>query len=124
MPIRGPLALSDEQRIQFFRWIVGVPAIAGTSGLPDLVVQHLMERLDEVIASDTLRAGLLPRAPHVIPQLMKTLRDEGGRLAKELKRAYDEGYQELRAASGLTLADSPWRSASKADDSEAVEKAD
>ena len=71
------VALSDEQRIQFFRWIVGVPAIAGTSGLPDLVVQHLMERLDEVIASDSLRAGLLPRAPHVIPQLMKTLRDEG-----------------------------------------------
>ena len=30
-----------------------------------------------MIASDTLRAGLLPRAPHVIPQLMKTLRDEG-----------------------------------------------
>ena len=71
------VALSDPQRIEFFRWIVGVPPIAGTSGLPDLVVQHLMERLDEVIASDTLRAGLLPRAPHVIPQLMKTLRDEG-----------------------------------------------
>jgi len=74
----GPVdvPLSDAQRTEFFRWIVGVPAIAGTSGLPDLVVQHLMERLDEVIASDTLRAGLLPRAPHVIPQLMKTLRDE------------------------------------------------
>ncbi|MEO8312441.1 MAG: HDOD domain-containing protein [Caldimonas sp.] len=69
--------LTPEQRIRFFRWIVGVPDIAGTSGLPDLVVQHLMERLDEVIASDTLRAALLPRAPHVIPQLMKTLRDEG-----------------------------------------------
>ena len=74
-PIDVPL--SDPQRIEFFRWIVGVPTIAGTSGLPDLVVQHLMERLDEVIASDALRAGLLPRAPHVIPQLMKTLRDEG-----------------------------------------------
>jgi HD-like signal output (HDOD) protein len=74
-PIDVPV--SDPQRIEFFRWIIGVPAIAGTSGLPDLVVQHLMERLDEVIASDTLRAGLLPRAPHVIPQLMKTLRDEG-----------------------------------------------
>jgi len=74
-PIDAPL--SDPQRIEFFRWIVGVPTIAGTSGLPDLVVQHLMERLDEVIASDALRAGLLPRAPHVIPQLMKTLRDEG-----------------------------------------------
>ncbi|MEO5845213.1 MAG: HDOD domain-containing protein [Caldimonas sp.] len=69
--------LTTEQRIRFFRWIVGVPDRAGTSGLPDLVVQHLMERLDETIASDTLRAGLLPRAPHVIPQLMKTLRDEG-----------------------------------------------
>jgi len=68
--------LSEPERIRFFRWIVAVPDIAGTSGLPDLVVQHLMERLDEVIASDTLRASLLPRAPHVIPQLMKTLRDE------------------------------------------------
>jgi 1-acyl-sn-glycerol-3-phosphate acyltransferase len=43
--------------------------------------------------------------------------------ATQLKRAYDEGHEELRAASGLTLADSPWRSASKADDTEAVEKA-
>ena len=60
-PVDVPL--SDPQRIGFFRWIVGVPQVAGTSGLPDLVVQHLMERLDEVIASDTLRAGLLPRAP-------------------------------------------------------------
>ena len=74
VPVDVPL--SDPQRIEFFRWIVGVPPVAGTSGLPDLVVQHLMERLDEVIASDALRAGLLPRAPHVIPQLMKTLRDE------------------------------------------------
>jgi len=76
-PAAIDVPLPDPQRIAFFRWIVGVPAIAGTSGLPDLVVQHLMERLDEVIASDALRAGLLPRAPHVIPQLMKTLRDEG-----------------------------------------------
>ena len=82
--------LAEAERIRFFRWIVGVPDIAGTSGLPDLVVQHLMERLDEVIASDTLRTGLLPRAPHVIPQLMKTLRDEGyssvdvaGRISKD-----------------------------------------
>ena len=35
-----------------------------------------MERLDQVIASESTRAGLLPRAPHVVPQLMKTLRDE------------------------------------------------
>ena len=40
------------------------------------MIGPLLERLDEVIASDTLRANLLPRAPHVVPQLMKTLRDE------------------------------------------------
>jgi 1-acyl-sn-glycerol-3-phosphate acyltransferase len=28
---------------------------------------------------------------------------------QRLKRAYDEGYAELRAASGLNVADSPWR---------------
>lgn len=28
---------------------------------------------------------------------------------KSLKQAYDEGYAELRAASGLDVADSPWR---------------
>jgi 1-acyl-sn-glycerol-3-phosphate acyltransferase len=44
--------------------------------------------------------------------------------AIQLKRAYDEGYEELRAASGLTLADSPWRSASKVDATEAVGKPD
>src|SRR3954468_6860255 len=53
-PAPCDVPLADPQRIGFFRWIVGVPAIAGTSGLPDLVVQHLMERLDEVIASDAL----------------------------------------------------------------------
>jgi hypothetical protein len=73
-PVDDPL--SDAQRIRFFCWLAGVTATADSAAPPDLVVQHLMERLDEVIASETLRAGLLPRAPHVIPQLMKTLRDE------------------------------------------------
>jgi HD-like signal output (HDOD) protein len=36
----------------------------------------MLEQVDAIIASEALRAGLLPRAPHVVPQLMKTLRDE------------------------------------------------
>ena len=85
-------ALSAEARIAFFGWIVAVPAAARAEAAPpELLVQNLTERLDEVIASETLRAGLLPRAPHVIPQLMKTLRDDSyssvdvaGRISKDV----------------------------------------
>ncbi len=70
-------ALSTDQRLAFFCWMVAVPESASADARPpELLVGNLLERLDEVIASETLRAGLLPRAPHVIPQLMKTLRDE------------------------------------------------
>jgi hypothetical protein len=43
--------------------------------------------------------------------------------AKQLKRAYDEGYEELRAASGLTVADSPWRTVPAVRDAAAPDKA-
>ena len=68
----------DERHVRFFCWLVGVSAAAapGPEETPAAVIGPLLERLDEVIASDTLRANLLPRAPHVVPQLMKTLRDE------------------------------------------------
>ena len=68
----------EEPHVRFFCWLVGVSAAAapGTDEAPAPVIVPLFERLDEVIASDTLRANLLPRAPHVVPQLMKTLRDE------------------------------------------------
>ena len=68
----------DERHVRFFFWLVGVSAAAapGAEEPPAAVIGPLLERLDEVIASDALRANLLPRAPHVVPQLMKTLRDE------------------------------------------------
>ena len=68
----------DQRHVRFFCWLVGVSAAAAPSPeeKPAAVTGPLLERLDEVIASDTLRANLLPRAPHVVPQLMKTLRDE------------------------------------------------
>ncbi len=68
----------EEPHARFFCWLVGVSAAAapGPDEPPAPVVAPLLERLDEVIASDALRANLLPRAPHVVPQLMKTLRDE------------------------------------------------
>ena len=56
--------------------MVGLPAAPLAGAAPSTVIGRVMDRLDEVIASDSLRAALLPRAPHVVPQLMKTLRDE------------------------------------------------
>ena len=64
----------DERHVRFFCWLVGAPP-AVEARAPE-VIAPMLERLDEVIASDALRANLLPRAPHVVPQLMKTLRDE------------------------------------------------
>jgi HDOD domain len=74
----APPERHDERHVRFFCWLVGVSAAAapGPEEAPAAVIGPLLERLDEVIASDALRANLLPRAPHVVPQLMKTLRDE------------------------------------------------
>jgi hypothetical protein len=67
-----PLA---ERHLRFFCWLVGLPG-AGTGPSPCPVIGQMLEQLDMITASESLRAGLLPRAPHVVPQLMKTLRDE------------------------------------------------
>jgi HD-like signal output (HDOD) protein len=73
--VEAPLALRN---LRFFCWMVGVafdPRVAARPA-PGALIGEMLGRVDEIIASDSLRAGLLPRAPHVVPQLMKTLRDE------------------------------------------------
>jgi hypothetical protein len=65
------------RNLRFFCWLIGTPANAGARPPPGALIGELLGRVDEIIASEALRAGLLPRAPHVVPQLMKTLRDEG-----------------------------------------------
>jgi len=65
------------RNLRFFCWLIGTPANAGARPPQGALIGELLGRVDEIIASETLRAGLLPRAPHVVPQLMKTLRDEG-----------------------------------------------
>jgi HD-like signal output (HDOD) protein len=57
--------------------MLGVAPNAAARAPAALLVAELLARLDAIIASETRRAALLPRAPHVVPQLMKTLRDEG-----------------------------------------------
>jgi HD-like signal output (HDOD) protein len=69
-----PLA---TRNLRFFCWLIGSPANAGARPPAGALIGEMLGRVDEIIASEVLRAGLLPRAPHVVPQLMKTLRDEG-----------------------------------------------
>lgn len=74
------IATTPEQHVRFVCWLLGEPqrSTAESAALapPGAAVPRLLERIDAVIASETLRAALLPRTPHVVPQLMRTLRDE------------------------------------------------
>lgn len=78
---QAPTAVEEapaSRNLRFFCWMVGVafdPHLAARPA-PGALMGEMLGRVDEIIASESLRAGLLPRAPHVVPQLMKTLRDE------------------------------------------------
>lgn len=74
----APAIAPEVLRRGLVAWMLGVSAAdaAATAAPPPSVAAGLFERLDQVAASESLRAALLPRAPHVVPQLMKTLRDD------------------------------------------------
>ena len=67
---------APERQLRFFCWLVCLSTTPMVGPSPCPVIGQLLEQLDTITASDSLRAGLLPRAPHIVPQLMKTLRDE------------------------------------------------
>jgi HD-like signal output (HDOD) protein len=70
-PAQAPVV---DLRQPFFDWLTGTGPALDTS-LHDSEIL-LLARIDAVLASDTSRNALLPRAPAVIPQLMNSLRDE------------------------------------------------
>jgi HD-like signal output (HDOD) protein len=72
------IATPIELQCRFAQWLFGLPLapLRIEAAPPADRVARLLEQLDHVIASVSLRAGMLPRAPHVVPQLMKALRDE------------------------------------------------
>ena len=68
-------SLIPDPQVPFFEWLLGTGTTPHDALLPD--EQRLLSHLDAVLAADGKRAELLPRSPAVIPQLMKSLRDEG-----------------------------------------------
>jgi hypothetical protein len=81
-PVAEPGAAEAQEespaarQVRFVCWMLGVAPSAKARAPAALLLAELLARVDAIIASEALRAALLPRAPHVVPQLMKTLRDE------------------------------------------------
>jgi hypothetical protein len=71
-------SISADQACRFTEWLFGQP---GNGPLPPPgpltpAARSLLRRLDGVIEADGHPSALLPRAPQVLPQLMKALRNE------------------------------------------------
>ena len=82
----APAAEMADVTSPFFAWLlsqpkaeatpsVGIDASSGAATLDEQALS-MLARLDEVIQSDPQRNALLPRAPQVLPQLMRSLRDD------------------------------------------------
>jgi HD-like signal output (HDOD) protein len=92
------------RRFRFFCWMLGAVPNAARPPAHGALIGEMLGRVDEIIASESLRAGLLPRAPHVIPQLMKTLRDEGYSAADVASRISRDAVltaEVVRSATGI-----------------------
>ena len=61
-------------------------AVPAASAEPDPAALQMLDQLDHVIASDAQCSQLLRRAPDVVPQLMRTLRDDSYSSAEVARR--------------------------------------
>jgi HD-like signal output (HDOD) protein len=74
-PPDADIAPDPDVSLQWFEWLIGNgPLLDAPLRVAE---QRVLAHLDAVLASDSSRSALLPRAPAVIPQLMNCLRDEG-----------------------------------------------
>ncbi|MBY0468233.1 MAG: HDOD domain-containing protein, partial [Burkholderiaceae bacterium] len=81
-----PTSALPEVTASFFAWLLSQPKTeampaegpeaAGDDTALDEASRSMLAKLDEVIQSDPQRSALLPRAPQVLPQLMRSLRDD------------------------------------------------
>ena len=75
LPATAEAVAGLDPRAAFFEWLAGPGSVLAAP--LTLAEQRLLSHLDTLLGSDTAGTELLPRAPSVIPQLMKSLRDEG-----------------------------------------------
>lgn len=83
-------------------------AVPAASAEPDPAALQMIDQLDRVIASDTQCSQLLPRAPDVVPQLMRTLRDDSyssADVARRISRDVVLSAEVIRLASNTQRRD-------------------
>jgi HD-like signal output (HDOD) protein len=68
------LDAAPDIQLPFFEWLIDAGPTLDSALRDD--EQRLLARLDAVLASDSSRTALLPRAPAVIPQLLNSLRHD------------------------------------------------
>jgi len=74
---RPAAAQQADPILDFWRWLTAGAAAAAPTAQAVAHAQLLLAELDRLIAAPLDAAGLVPRVPEVIPQLLRSLRDEG-----------------------------------------------
>ena len=82
----APTLEINDTTSPFLAWLLSQPKpetastvdaeLQSSSTALDAQAQSMLARVDEVISSDLQRNALLPRAPQMLPQLMRSLRDD------------------------------------------------
>ncbi|MGZ3183935.1 MAG: HDOD domain-containing protein [Telluria sp.] len=84
-PAAGAALSDDELDAEFFHWISAQGAQAARPGLDAIII----EELGRLLHTPATAAGMVPRVPAVIPQLLRSLRDEaasGADLARQISQ--------------------------------------
>lgn len=107
VPAAAPNPVPDawtafDLRPPFFEWLLDLGPTLDQPLSDD--ERRLLARLDELIGSDAAHAGLLPRAPSVIPQLLSCLRDQtlsNDALARRVTKDAHLVAEAIRLANGV-----------------------
>lgn len=113
--IAAAVAEISDATSPFFAWLLAQPMTETTpstdtdtnspagAAVLDEQALSVLARLDEVIQSDPQRNALLPRAPQVLPQLMRSLRDDhyvSAEVAARIGKDAVLAAEVIRAANG------------------------
>ena len=78
---------SSDVNNLFYRWLIGQSEQSARPPVPEILGQKILQALEMTIKSEGGGGNLVPRVPAVIPQLLRSLRDENmsaGALSRQI----------------------------------------